>query len=65
MRQGEPTPPALFSLFIHLLIEELGSSSVGCSIDGNIVKSLSYADDIFLLYPSGFEAIIKDMQGIL
>lgn len=52
VRQGGLTSPALFSLYINQLIEELSSTGVGCSIDGMIVNSISYADDMVLLSPS-------------
>lgn len=42
----------LFNLYVNKLIEELSSTRVGCSIDGHIVNSISYADDMVLLSPS-------------
>lgn len=52
VRQGGLTSPTLFNLYINQLIVELGKAKVGCSIQGKIVNSISYADDMALLSPS-------------
>ncbi|CAH4007621.1 unnamed protein product [Pieris brassicae] len=52
VRQGGLTSTALFNLYINELIEALGGTRVGCSIDGHCVNSNSYADDMVLLSPS-------------
>lgn len=52
VRQGGLTSPALFSLYVDQLIGELSSTGVGCSVDGKIINSISYADDMVLLSPS-------------
>jgi hypothetical protein len=52
VRQGGLTSPRLFNLYINNLIEELSGASVGCSIGGQIMNNVSYADDMALLGPS-------------
>lgn len=52
VRQGGLTSPKLFNLYMNGLIEELSSAGVGCSIDGNFINNISYADDMVLLCPS-------------
>lgn len=52
VRQGGQTSPTLFNLYINQLIVELGRTKVGCSVEGTIVNSISYADDMVLLSPS-------------
>lgn len=52
VRQGGLTSPALFSLYVNELLVELSDLRVGCSIDGVMVNSISYADDMVLLCPS-------------
>ncbi|XP_052741095.1 uncharacterized protein LOC128198686 [Bicyclus anynana] len=49
VRQGELSSPALFNLNI---IIDLGNARFGCSIDGQCVNSINYADDMMLLSPS-------------
>ncbi|XP_063532851.1 uncharacterized protein LOC134743390 [Cydia strobilella] len=52
VRQGGLSSPRLFNLYMNRLLEELSSTSVGCSIDGVRVNNISYADDMVLLSPS-------------
>lgn len=52
VRQGGLTSPTLFNIYVDQLIGELGSTMVGCSIDGTMVNNISYADDMVLLSPS-------------
>lgn len=49
---GGISSPKLFNLYVNNLIAELSSTNVGCSINGNIVNNISYADDMVLLSPS-------------
>lgn len=42
----------LFSLYVNGLIDALSGTRVGCSIDGHMINSISYADDMVLLSPS-------------
>ncbi|XP_059053679.1 uncharacterized protein LOC131847967, partial [Achroia grisella] len=44
--------PILFNLYINELIVALGSTHVGCHIDGVNVNNISYADDMELLSAS-------------
>ncbi|KAG7306499.1 hypothetical protein JYU34_009135 [Plutella xylostella] len=52
VRQGGLTSPKLFNLYVNRLVGELSGAGVGCSIDGNFVNNISYADDMVLLSPS-------------
>ncbi|XP_059057457.1 uncharacterized protein LOC131851051 [Achroia grisella] len=52
VRQGGLSSPALFSLYVNDLIDGLSSARIGCSIHGNMINSISYADDMVLLSPS-------------
>ncbi|KAG7308712.1 hypothetical protein JYU34_005936 [Plutella xylostella] len=52
VRQGGLSSPRLFNLYMNRLIAGLGSTRVGCHIDGVCVNNISYADDMVLLSPS-------------
>ncbi|KAL0860188.1 hypothetical protein ABMA27_010495 [Loxostege sticticalis] len=52
VRQGGLSSPVLFSLYVDGLIGALSDTRIGCSIDGQMVNSISYADDMVLLSPS-------------
>ncbi|KAL0839200.1 hypothetical protein ABMA28_015972 [Loxostege sticticalis] len=52
VRQGGLSSPALFNLYINDLIGELSDTKIGCSVDGLMVNSISYADDMVLLCPT-------------
>lgn len=52
VRQGGLTSPLLFNLYVNQLIDRLSNTHVGCSIDGLIINSINYADDMVLLSPS-------------
>ncbi|XP_063366270.1 uncharacterized protein LOC134654727 [Cydia amplana] len=52
VRQGGLTSPKLFCLYVDELIAGLSSTYAGCSIDGQMVNNISYADDMVLLSPS-------------
>jgi hypothetical protein len=56
VRQGSLLSPALFNLFINvLIITDLRSLDVGCHIDKSFLGIFMYADDILLLSPSLME----------
>ncbi|XP_063545716.1 uncharacterized protein LOC134753707 [Cydia strobilella] len=52
VRQGGLTSPKLFCLYVDELIAGLSNTYAGCSIDGQMVNNISYADDMVLLSPS-------------
>ncbi|PZC80655.1 hypothetical protein B5X24_HaOG214222 [Helicoverpa armigera] len=52
VRQGGLSSPTLFNIYVKELVRELNNTGVGCSIDGQIVNNISYADDMVLLSPS-------------
>ncbi|KAG7299102.1 hypothetical protein JYU34_017603 [Plutella xylostella] len=62
VRQGGLTSPKLFNLYVNRLIVELSSTKVGCSIDGQMINNISYADDMVLLSPS--IAALRRLLGI-
>ena len=52
MRQGSCLSPAIFNVFINVLIVQLKKLNIGCRMSGIFVGCLLYADDIILLSPS-------------
>ena len=52
VRQGGLSSPTLFNLYVNELLGELGSTRLGCYIDGICMNNLSYADDMVLLSAS-------------
>ena len=61
VRQGTLISPALFNLFINVLITDLRALDVGCHVDKSFLGIFMYADDILLLSPSliGLQTMIK------
>ena len=61
VRQGSLISPALFNLFINVLITDLRSLDIGCHIDNSFLGIFMYADDILLLSPSliGLQTMIN------
>ena len=51
-RQGSCLSPALFSLYMDELLEELRHSGVGCYVGGLFAGAGSYCDDLVLLAPT-------------
>ena len=51
-RQGSCLLPALFSLYMDELLQELHKAEVGCCIGGIFAGAGSYCDDLVLLSPS-------------
>ena len=42
----------IFTLYIDTLLIKLKKSGFGCHMNGNVIGTLSYADDITLISPS-------------
>jgi hypothetical protein len=61
VRQGSLISPALFNLFINVLLIDLRSLDIGCHINGSFLGIFMYADDILLLSPSliGLQTMIN------
>ena len=51
-RQGSMASPALWSVYLDLLIKELRELGVGCHVGGLYMGAVVYADDILLLAPT-------------
>ena len=51
-RQGSCLSPALFSIYMDELLQELRSSGVGCWVRGEYAGAGSYCDDLVLLEPT-------------
>ena len=49
VRQGDPTSPTLFSLYVNDLIDELNASNNGVRCGDMSVAALFYADDVVVL----------------
>jgi hypothetical protein len=60
VRQGSIISPALFNLFVNVIISSLRSHDIGCHIDGTYLGIFMYADDIILLCPS-----VKGLQSMI
>ena len=50
--QGSCLSPALFSLYMNELLQELRNSSLGCYVGGVFAGAGSYCDDLVLLAPT-------------
>jgi len=48
VRQGSCLSPAIFNVFINVLILQLKELNIGCRVSGMFVGCLLYADDIIL-----------------
>ena len=51
-RQGSMASPALWSVYLDLLIRELRQLGVGCHVGGLYMGVVVYADDVLLLAPT-------------
>ena len=51
-RQGSMVSPALWSVYLDLLIKELRQLGVGCYVGGIFMGVVVYADDILLMAPT-------------
>jgi hypothetical protein len=60
VRQGGILSPALFAVYMDVLIIKLQTCRYGCCIDGHFMGCLMYADDILLLSNS-----LNGLQGML
>jgi hypothetical protein len=63
-RQGSVMSPALFSVYLDDLIQELRTLGLGCHIGGWWMGACGYADDLILLAPvrSVLQAMVKVCQ---
>ena len=61
VRQGGTLSPALFNLFINVIIFNLNQSGFGCRVQRTYIGCILYADDIILLSPtvSGLQAMLN------
>ena len=60
-RQGSCISPALFSVYIDELLQELIAAGVGCWVGGEFAGAGSYCDDLVLLAPTR-SALQKQMS---
>ena len=51
-RQGSMASPALWSVYLDLLIKELRKLGVGCHVGGLFMGVVVYADDVLLMAPT-------------
>ena len=51
-RQGSMASPALWSVYLDLLIKELRNLGVGCHVGGLYMGVVVYADDVLLMAPT-------------
>ena len=51
-RQGSMASPALWSVYLDLLIKELRLLGVGCHVGGLFMGAVVYADDVLLMAPT-------------
>ena len=51
-RQGSMASPALWSVYLDLLIKELRELGVGCHVGGVYMGAVVYADDVLLMAPT-------------
>ena len=51
-RQGSMASPALWSVYLDLLIKELRELGVGCHVGGLFMGVVVYADDVLLMAPT-------------
>ena len=63
-RQGSVLSPALFSVYLDDLIQELRGLGLGCHVGGWWMGACAYADDLVLLAPvkSVLQAMLKICQ---
>jgi len=63
VRQGCCLSPAIFNVFINVLIVQLKKLNIVCRMSGIFVGCLLYADDIILLSPSvtGLQEMLKHL----
>ena len=61
LRQGGILSPHLFNVYTDELTQHLNTLNVGCSINGQLINNLSYADDMVLISPSakGLQQLIN------
>jgi len=52
VRQGSCLSPAIFNVFMNILIEQLKCLGIGCCVSSLFLGCILYADDILLLSPS-------------
>jgi hypothetical protein len=57
-RQGSVLSPALFSVYIDGLLQQLRQLGLGCHIGGWYYGAACFADDLFLLAPSRTAAVL-------
>ena len=51
-RQGSVLSPALFSIYVQDLLDELQALGVGCHVGGTFLGAIAWADDFLLLAPN-------------
>ena len=51
-RQGSIASPALWSVYLDLLIKELRRLGVGCHVGGLFIGVVVYADDVLIMAPT-------------
>ena len=51
-RQGSMISPALWSIYLDMLIKELRELGVGCHVGGLFMEVVGYADDLLLMAPT-------------
>jgi hypothetical protein len=61
VRQGGILSPSLFNVYMDDLSKQLSSINTGCSIGGNLINHLGYADDMCLmtLTPGGMQKLLN------
>ena len=64
-RQGSMASPALWSVYLDLLIKELRQLGVGCYVGGLFMGVVVYADDILLMAPTrgAMQMILSCAEG--
>ena len=63
-RQGSMASPALWSVYLDLLIKELRQLGVGCHVAGMYMGVMVYADDVLLIAPtrSAMQVMLNQCQ---